>query len=62
MTGKFALRVAVENGIPYMEPVDHFGPEELGVAEMETQQAVQTPSPAQTFRIACSLGDHSVKL
>ena len=34
----------------------------LGVAEMETQQAVQTPSPAQTFRIACSLGDHSVKL
>jgi hypothetical protein len=46
MTGRYALRISAEDGIPYIEPIDHFGPEELGVATMETDSA---NADAETF-------------
>lgn len=36
----------MEDGVPYIEPIDHFGPEELGVATMETDSA---NADAETF-------------
>lgn len=46
MTGKYALRMSVEDGDPYIEPIDHFGPDEFGVATMETDSA---NADAETF-------------